>query len=273
MNDGGASVLEQSDSGYAFLQRKVKQHTGIDLTMYKDRQMVRRLNGYLQRHNLASFYALGRLIEQDSEALQDLRDFLTINVTEFFRNPGSFESLKRQVLPELAQTASPLRIWSAGTSNGAEAYSLAILLAELGLGSPHRILATDIDHGALEQARAGVYGPMHMKEVSEARRRTFFDAVGDDLWRVRPEIAARVIFRQHDLLHDPYPKPTHLILCRNVVIYFTDEAKERIYLGFARSLVPGGYLLVGGTESILRPARFGLETAGPFLYRRTEVEV
>lgn len=266
-------MLEKSAAGYAFLQRKVKEHVGIDLAMYKDRQMMRRLTGYLQRHNLPSFYALGRLIERDPEALQALRDFLTINVTEFFRNPGSFEALKSQVLPELARTHAPLRIWSAGTSNGAEAYSLAILLEELRLGPEHEILATDIDQGALAEARAGVYGEVHMKEVSDARRRLFFDAVGEDMWRIRPEVAARVTLRQHDLLRDAYPRPLHLILCRNVVIYFTDEAKERIYLGFARSLVPGGYLLVGGTESILRPARFGLESVGPFLYRRTEVNV
>ncbi|NLN26769.1 MAG: protein-glutamate O-methyltransferase CheR [Firmicutes bacterium] len=266
-------MLEKSAAGYAFLQRKVKEHVGIDLAMYKDRQMMRRLTGYLQRHNLPSFYALGRLIERDPDALRALREFLTINVTEFFRNPASFETLKSRVLPELARVGEPLRIWSAGTANGAEAYSLAILLEELRLGPEHRIMATDIDQGALDEARTGIYGPMHLKEVSDARRRLFFEAVGEETWRIRPGVAARVAFRRHDLLRDPYPSPTHLILCRNVVIYFTEEAKERIYLGFARSLVPGGYLLVGGTESILRPARFGLESAGPFLYRRTEVAV
>ena len=92
-------MLEKSAAGYAFLQRKVKEHVGIDLAMYKDRQMMRRLTGYLQRHNLPSFYALGRLIERDPDALRALREFLTINVTEFFRNPASFETLKSRSCP------------------------------------------------------------------------------------------------------------------------------------------------------------------------------
>lgn len=263
-------MLGQPDQGYAFLQRKLKELSGIDLTLYKDRQMVRRLTGYLQRVNVPSFSALAKRIERDEEALNRLKAFITINVTEFFRNPERFEELKRTVLPELASQGAGLRIWSAGCSNGAEPYSLAILLEELGLSGFHRVLGTDIDLEALAEAKAGIYGSTHLKNVGPERLRRFFRPVDDERWALAPTVMSRVRFQHHDLLRDPYPTRQHLILCRNVVIYFTDEAKERIYHGFAASLVPGGYLLVGGTESILDPAKFGLEAVGPFLYRRTE---
>lgn len=265
--------MNQPDNGYLYLQQKLKQLSGIDLAMYKDRQMVRRLSGYLQRLELPSFYALARRIERDEKALEQLKAFITINVTEFFRNPDHFETLKRAVLPELAAAHCSLRIWSAGCSIGAEPYSVAILLAELGLSGPHRILATDIDDEALAAARAGRYSEAHLKQVDDQRRQRFFRKEDGDRWAVDPALQLAVQFQRHDLLRDPYPPRQHLILCRNVMIYFTEEAKERVYRSFAEALVPGGYLLVGGTESLLNPKKYGMEAVGPFLYRRTEGEL
>ncbi len=254
--------------GYELLGRKLKQLTGIDLSAYKSRQMIRRLTGYLKRVGVADFFALARLIELDEEALQHLKDFLMINVSEFFRNPERYEVLEKEVLPELRSRFRRLTIWSAGCSIGAEPYSMAILLAEQQDGVRHRVLGTDIDAKALRVARAGVYGEDKLREVSEARRRRFFQRTADGQWKINEDIQKLVEFRLHDLLSDPYPQGVHLILCRNVVIYFTDEAKERIYQRFAESLVPGGYLMIGSTESIFNPGNYGLRTAGPFLYQK-----
>lgn len=260
---------EAPDRGYAYLQKTFKELSGIDLALYRDRQMVRRLSAYLRRIGSPSFYALARLIQRDDKALQDLVNYITINVTEFFRNPDRFEYLRDHVLPALAKETDELRIWSAGCATGEEAYTLAILLAELGI---HRasILATDIDENVLAVARRGTYSPERMDGVDAARRARFFRRSTDGWWSVNSEVRRYVEFQRHDLLRDPYPGGMHLILCRNVVIYFTDAAKHRLYKGFAKSLVTGGYLLLGGTESILNPAAYGFQAAGPFLYQRVE---
>lgn len=254
--------------GYELLGRKLKQLTGIDLSAYKSRQMIRRLTGYLKRIDVDDFFALAKLIEQDEEALQHLKDFLMINVSEFFRNPERYEVLEKELLPELRKRSGRLTIWSAGCSIGAEPYSVAILLAEQPDGLRHKVLGTDIDAKALRVARAGIYSEDKLREVSEARRRRFFQRTEDGQWKINEEIQKQVEFRQHDLLSDPYPQGVHLILCRNVVIYFTDAAKERIYQRFADALVPGGYLMIGSTESIFNPGNYGLRTAGPFLYQK-----
>lgn len=263
-----SSGISQDQPGYELLGRKLKQLTGIDLTAYKSRQMIRRLTSYLKRVEAANFFALARRIEQDEAALQHLTDFLMINVSEFFRNPERYEVLETKVLPELRREFGRLTIWSAGCSIGAEPYSLAMLLAEQEEQVQHNVLGTDIDAKAIRVARAGIYGEDKLREVSETRRRRFFHRTDDGQWKIDTGIQKQVRFRLHDLLADPYPQRVHLILCRNVVIYFTDQAKEGIYRRFAEALVPGGYLMIGSTESIFNPGNFGLRTAGPFLYQK-----
>lgn len=258
------------DDEYRYLRKKLLERASIDLAAYKERQMRRRLEGYLKRVNAASFFELARRIQKDDAALRQLVDFLTINVSEFFRNPDRFDDLATRVLPLLNQAFGSLRIWSAGCSIGAEPYSLAILLLESRLHGDHRILATDIDQNVLAQAEQGIYEGAFLREVSQERLQRFFDPVDEGRWRVKSSVKRLVAFRRHNLLEDPYPQDQHLIVCRNVVIYFTDEAKQLVYARFAEALAPGGFLLLGGTESIFRPQRFGLQPAGPFLYRRIE---
>lgn len=257
----------ESSAGYEYFRRKLKERSGVDLAAYKDRQMVRRLMSYLKRVDVPNFFVLAKKIERDDEALGRLKDFLTINVTDFFRNPDRYADLERRVLPELARRFGTLRIWSAGCSNGAEPYSLSILLEEMGGEASHDVLATDIDAAILKVARDGVYEEEKLRGVTKERRR-FFRAMPDGRWQIKPATKSRVRFRAHDLLADPYPKGVHLILCRNVVIYFTDQAKEGIYRRFADALEPGGYMMIGSTESIFCPGRYGLRSAGPFVYQK-----
>ena len=253
--------------GYENFLKVFQKRSGLDLTAYKNRQMIRRLKSYLNRVKLSNFEELSLLLLESDEALQHLKDFVTINVSEFFRNRERFEHLSSHVLPELIGRFGTLRIWSAGCSIGAEPYSLAILLEELDPKGRHRILATDVDQTVLKQAAEGVFGEDKLKEVSRERLQHHFQAVGDNTWKIVPRIRRWVDFRHHNLLKDRYPSNVHLILCRNVVIYFNDEAKNAIYRGFAQSLVPGGYLLVGNTESIFAPHQYGLRSAGHFLYQ------
>jgi chemotaxis protein methyltransferase CheR len=197
---------------------------------------------------------------------------VTINVSEFFRDTERFAELERHVLPELLANAGTrgLSVWSAGCSMGAEPYSLAILLRELGPGRHHQVLATDIDQTILARAEAGAgYTAADLRNVGAECIERWFGRQPDGRYRVGPAPRALVTFRQHDLLRDAYPSgPFDLIACRNVVIYFTDAAKERIYAEFVRALRPGGVLFVGGTEAILRPQGLDLQMLGPGFYRK-----
>ena len=230
--------------------------------------MIRRLTSYLRRVDAPSFAVLASRIPRDDAALEHLKDYITINVSEFFRNPDRYEALEREILPALFQEFGTLRIWSAGCSIGAEPYSLSILLEELDPedASPdprHRRGRQGPRGGQSRRLQRG----QAQRGVAPAPSQVFHPGKGDK-WRVAPEIKRRVRFQVHDLLEDPYPVGQHLILCRNVVIYFVDEAKEEVFRKLAEALVEGGYLMIGSTESIFRPERYGLQAVGSFVYRK-----
>ncbi len=236
---------------------------GVDLNAYRKPQLLRRLRSLLERKRADSLYGLARLLEEPDE-LEEFKVFLTINVSEFFRNQQWFAQLEQEVLPQLP--AGPLRVWSAGCANGAEAYTLAMVLRRQRPGIRHYILGTDVDGPSLTRARAAVYTATDVKAVPEDILRREFIIEGDR-YCLRPEIRLMVHFARHDLLRDPYPRGLDLIACRNVVIYFTDEAREQVYTRLRQSLRAGGFLFVGGTETVLSPRRFGFEQYRPFFYR------
>lgn len=252
--------------GYPVFRRTVRELTGIDLDGYKDSQLERRLQGILRRVGAPDLLHYSRMLQTDPQRLQEFRDFLTINVTEFFRNPEKFQELKQTILPGLLRERRPLRIWSAGCSTGAEPYSIAIVLDEVDPGGQHEILATDVDTTALARAREGVYEERELKAVSPERLRRYFvrTPVG---WQVVPRLRAAVRFAPHNLLADPFPRDLDLIVCRNVVIYFSEEAKAALYERFRQALRPGGVLFVGGTESLLRARELGFTPWLPFFYK------
>jgi chemotaxis protein methyltransferase CheR len=244
--------------------------TGLDLTSYKAPQMHRRLSALLMRLRISTFAEYARVLERDAQRRDEFRDYVTINVSEFFRDVDRFGDLERRVLPGLLDRGYGLRVWSAGCSIGAEAYSIAILLHELAAGRMHTILATDIDTTILQRARAGTgYIAADVRNAGTDRIRRWFLPAADGRFTVGPAARVGVRFSKHDLLCDEYPRgPFDLIACRNVVIYFTEEAKERIYQGFVDALAPGGVLFLGGTEAIMRPQSLGLIVTGPGFYRK-----
>jgi chemotaxis protein methyltransferase CheR len=255
---------------FEVFRRRAYQLTGLDLTSYKAPQMHRRLSALLSRLHITSFADYARVLETDAQRRQEFKDYVTINVSEFFRDLERFGDLERRVLPELLNGSTGLRIWSAGCSIGAEPYSLAILLNELAPGRPHSILATDVDQTILDRARAGTgYLAADLRNAGAERIRRWFVATPDGHFSPGPAARAGIRFMKHDLLRDRYPSgPFDLIACRNVIIYFTEEAKERIYQGFVDALAPGGVLFVGGTEAIMRPQALGLTVMGPCFYRK-----
>ena len=250
---------------YIVLQQAVRQRLGLDLSHYKREQMERRLRAYAQQHGYGNLDGLARALREEQPLGGELLSYLTIHVSEFFRDPDFFTRL-RELLATLPQTEA-LKVWSAGCSIGAEAYSLAmLLLEERGLGRAH-ILATDIDDKSLERAKAGVYREEELKRVDPGRLQRYFAQEGGQ-FQVREDLRRFITFRHHDLLRDPYPDQQDLILFRNVAIYFTEEAKTQVLQGFSRSLAPHGLLMVGATEAILRPQEVGLRQVRPFFFAR-----
>lgn len=255
--------------GWPEFKAAILKRTGIDLNAYKEAQMLRRISALMAGRGAADFVAYLRLLDKDPTAYREFLERITINVSEFFRNPERFQELNDRFLPELLDMACgrQLKTWSAGCAAGEEAYSLAILLMEEAPGKSLPVLATDLDVEALKEAEAGRYPAARLKNVPLPLRERYFEQDGDFLV-VRPFLRSRVRFRQHDLLRDPYEEGFDLILCRNVVIYFTEQAKELLYARFARALRPGGILFTGATEQIFQPQRYGLHSVAPFFYQR-----
>lgn len=254
-------------AGYEVFQRTVLRLTGIDLDCYKGTQLERRLQTIMRRQGADGLAEYARLLEREPAQVKIFQDFLTINVSEFERNPEKFGELKEQILPALLRRSPQLKIWSAGCSIGAEPYTVSILLDELDPKGRHEIWATDLDEEILKTARAGVYSDKDIKNVGVERRARYFTREGDQ-YRIKPSVASRVKFERHNLLASSFPVNSFdLILCRNVVIYFTEEAKDQLYRRFHGSLKPDGILFVGGTESLLRARELGFASVSPFFYR------
>lgn len=256
------------DADYAAFQRKVRVVTGIDLTCYKSDQMRRRLGGLMGRHGVGSFAQYAELLSRDQARLQEFKDFFTINVSEFFRDRPRWDEL-RGILQQRLATRPHLKIWSAGCSIGAEPYTLAMLLADLAPHARHTIIATDIDRTTLARAMRGDrYNPSEVRQIPPALLARFFTRDQEGLYTVSDDLRRHITFKQHDLLSSPYERACDLICCRNVVIYFTDEAKNGIYRRFAESLVPGGLLFVGGTEIIMQARDLGFQSRSTSFYIR-----
>ncbi|MCX7912169.1 MAG: protein-glutamate O-methyltransferase CheR [Dehalococcoidales bacterium] len=254
---------------YAYAKKKIRELIKVDLDNYGAAQMMRRLDGFVARSkapNVASYF---KLLEKDPEEQVRLRDFLTINVSEFFRDMVHFKVLQEKILPSLLEGNSRLNIWSAGCSHGAEPYSIAMILDRLTPQVRHRILATDIDISILKQAEAG--GPYRSAEVRNVAKLfgTKYLVFRDGAYWVSDELRERITFRQHDLTRDPFESGFDLIVCRNVVIYFSDEAKKTLRRRFYNALKPGGILFIGATETILDALELGFQRVCTCFYRKT----
>ncbi len=262
--------LPFGEADYAAFQRRVEAKTRIRLSEYKADQMQRRISTLAEKAGCTSFTAYAAVMEREFGRLAEFLDRMTINVTELLRNPIRFEELASAILPELLarRPGLPLSVWSAGCSYGAEAYTMAMLLHEISPTTPHRVKGTDLDLAVLSKAERACFSEADMLNIHESRREAHFHEVCGG-YQPKIHLRSKVRFAPHDLLAGPYPKAEYdLILCRNVVIYFTDEAKDRIYQGFFHSLRPGGILFVGGTERLSNHRAVGFDLVRPFFYRK-----
>ena len=254
---------------YAYFKQQVLSMTGIDLNAYKEVQMKRRIDTLISRHNLSGYGAFISNLKSDESLLEEFVSYLTINVSEFFRNPEQWSFLDQTVIPELiSKFGKRLKIWSAACSTGHEPYSLVMTLSKHVSLADIQITATDIDKHILSQAKNGIYSAKSIASVPEEFRQKYFKEFGNHSFRIRNGIKSRVEFREHNLLKDPYLKEQHLILCRNVLIYFTEETKEEIFGKFNQSLTTGGNLFLGSTEQMLNYKQKGYERKSSFFFQK-----
>ncbi|WP_237690649.1 CheR family methyltransferase [Paenibacillus caui] len=256
-----------SDSDYKGFIQNVKQSTGIDLSLYKEVQMKRRLTTLRNKNGYSSFAAFYKAMTGDKKLFYEFLDKMTINVSEFWRNPNRWEILRDKVIPELLRTNNRLKVWSAACSTGEEPYTLAMIFADMGLLQQTSLTASDIDEGALFKASQGIYVERSIKDVPPAVASRYFTRDGA-LLKIDERLKKAVKFKKQNLLLDPFEEKHDLIVCRNVMIYFTEEAKNDLYHKFARALRPGGILFVGSTEQIFSPGKYGFEAAETFFYRK-----
>lgn len=246
---------------------RIKRKTDIDLSQYKEAQMKRRLTTLRMKNGFTTFQAYYEAIEQNRALLNEFLDRMTINVSEFWRNPARWEVLRDRFLPEMTGAGSRAKIWSAACSTGEEPYTLAMILSEMGVLGRTTLIASDLDNNVLDKAKEGIYLERSLRDVPAALRSRYFKP-DEGAYRVADELKKAVQFRQGNLLHDRFDSGYDLIVCRNVMIYFTEEAKHGLYHKFSAALKPGGILFVGSTEQIFSPAQYGFETADTFFYRR-----
>jgi two-component system CheB/CheR fusion protein len=246
-----------TDPSFEQLLQYVRETRGFDYTGYKRPSLMRRFQKRLQAVNAETWNDYRNYLEEHPDEFNELFDTILINVTGFFRDPETWNMLRDDVIPRLVDQKGrgAIRVWSAGCASGEEAYSAAILFAEA-LGEDQfkarvKVFATDIDDGALTQARHAAYTQKQLAEIPDELRAKYFTGT-NHLLSFRNDIRRSVIFGRNDLIQDPPISRVDLLLSRNTIMYFNAPAQERILSNFYFALTRRGYLVLGKAESLQR---------------------
>ncbi|WP_230020650.1 CheR family methyltransferase [Massilia sp. Bi118] len=253
-----AHVAETVELAEEALQRVITlllNRTGHDFKQYKRATVLRRIERRMQVRGVHTLPAYRSVLEADARECNALLDDMLIGVTNFFRDREAFEGVEREIIPELFKDKAPtdeVRVWVAACSTGEEAYSLAMLLADhaadMAEPPPYQVFASDIDNGAIAQARSGDYPASIVTDVAPSRLRHHFTK-DDDRYHIKKNIRDRILFASHNVLRDPPFSRLDLVSCRNLLIYLNREVQARVLEMFHFALKPGGYLFLGGSES------------------------
>jgi len=244
------------------LKKKISEDKNFSCAQYKDPYLKRRFAIRMRATTTKSYREYMGLLDTDPEEYPILLSVLTVNVTEFFRDTSVFEEVKHVL--ELAIKAkqenhrNSMRIWSAGCSDGSEAYTIAMLSDHI-LGTETssfkvNIYATDIDDSSLKRGRDGIYKPDLLKGVAKPYLQKYFNKV-DGGYQVTNSAKKIVTFKRNDLINERPLPMMDMIFCRNVVIYFSRELQTKLFMNFYNSLVKGGYFVMGKTETLVGEAR------------------
>ncbi len=244
---------------FNMILNNIYRQRGIDFRQYRPKCLRRRIVVGMHDANLDSFCAYLDFLKKNPQQYDSLLDRITINVSEFFRNPEAFKAIYEKVIPVIVERKKKLashniRIWSAGCATGEEPYSLAILFKEalerLGQNIKISIIATDIDKEALRKAKIGGYSKRALKELKAHQISAYFEKEAD-VYYIKPQIKEMVKFMNHNMISDDPPPLVDLILCRNVIIYFSRQLQKKVYANFYSALVSSGFLVAGKTESLM----------------------
>ncbi|MGG7567582.1 CheR family methyltransferase [Rhodovulum sp. DZ06] len=262
-----------TDDDFHRVARMVEAMAGIILKDHKRQMVYTRLSRRLRALGIDTFAAYLDLVDSPAGAAEvgEFANAVTTNLTSFFREAHHFEHLSKEVLTPLTEAgARRIRIWSAGCSTGEEPYTIgmtALSQPSFTAGRDLRILATDLDTNVLATGRAGEYPSDKLKGVPEALRRAHMSPTPTGA-KFNDRIKSLISFRQLNLLHDwPFKGPFDVIFCRNVVIYFDTETKNRLVNRYAQMLTPNGVLYLGHSESLLGEHPL-LRSEGRTIYRR-----
>jgi len=263
---------------FELFQRFIYDRAGIKIDFSKVTLVSNRIRRRLKAGSCDDFDSYYRLLTSKAgeTELEGFLDAITTNETSFFRTKSNFEWLKNEYVKELLQDklagkrSGSLRIWSAACSSGEEPYSIAMCLSDLTIplrGWDIQILGTDISESSLKLAREAVFRLRTMQELDNGNIRRYFTEEAPDRYRLRPTIAQTVRFKNHNLMSQLHEPPFDCIWLRNVLIYFDRESKAQVIENLVRSLVRGGYLVVGPSEGVYDMLGM-LEKRGTFLYQK-----
>lgn len=253
---------------YEYFKKAVFDLTKIDLNAYKEKQMKRRIDTLIAKNKIVGYDNYVAALKNDNRLFEEFVNYLTINVSEFYRNTDQWQLMDKEIIPELIQKfGKNLKIWSAACSTGDEPYSLVMAFSKHLPLNQIKIYATDLDKQVIAKAKTGLYGEKSIAGVPDDLKKKYFTKVGPS-YQISNEIKSRVEFKEHNLLKDTYPTDCNLIVCRNVLIYFTEEAKEEVFRKFYKSLKPGGFLFIGSTEQIINHKEIGYSRRNSFFYEK-----
>jgi len=229
----------------------IRRTNNIDISGYKNDFLLRRVRARMLALGITNYREYIHRLKQDPKEVYKLLDELSINVSEFFRDPWVWEKVSN-ILRGLIYRKTIVRIWSAGCSRGEEPYTIAMLAKEV-ISSVNgfrkvTIYATDIDAGAIRKAQEGVYGASSLKNVPKYLLYKYFDRVSVGKYRIRDPVKELVKFRRHDLIRDPPLIFMDMVFCRNVLIYFNKDLQRRVVTKLHKSLNRNGFLVLGISE-------------------------
>ena len=253
---------------FDLFMENIYKYAHIDLRKYKRPQMQRRLSALRDKLGYKDFGSYFNALVRNRDLFDEFLDRMTINVSEFFRNPNRWEVVQHRVVPELLAKSRRIKVWSAACSTGEEPYTLAMILNQYLPLAEVKVFASDIDENAIARAKKGVYHQRSLQFVPPEFVNKYFRKVDAQMYAINEDLKQCVTFKKHNLLEDTFETDFDLIICRNVIIYFTEPAKDILYHKFSKSLKPGGILFVGSTEQIFNPHTYNFSTYDTFFYQR-----
>ncbi len=253
---------------YEWFKNSVYDLTRIDLNAYKEKQMKRRIDTLIAKNGVDGYDKYVAFIKENNSKFEEFINYLTINVSEFYRNPDQWKVMDQEIIPGLiSKFGKHLKIWSAACSTGDEPYSLVMALSRHIPLDQIKIQATDLDKQVIAKAKVGLYSEKSVASVPDDLKRKFFTKVGLS-YQISEEVKKRVEFKQHNLLKDDYGNGWNMIVCRNVLIYFTEEAKDGVFVNFQKALANKGVLFIGSTEQIINYKEIGYTRKNSFFYEK-----